>query len=93
MARTLLAEWGIAHRLYDPMDVAGFKAMIGAHTRLAWLEAPGSITMEFPDLRALPARRARAACCARSTTPGAPASRCGRSTSARAPPSICRCMR
>lgn len=58
MARTLLSEWGIAHRLYDPMDVAGFKAMIGAHTRLAWLEAPGSITMEFPDLRAL-ARAAR----------------------------------
>jgi len=58
MARTLLAEWGITHRLYDPMDVAGFKAMIGERTRLVWLEAPGSITMEFPDLRAL-ARVAR----------------------------------
>ncbi|HEX6018976.1 MAG TPA: PLP-dependent transferase [Burkholderiaceae bacterium] len=53
MARTLLAQWGIGHRLYDPMDVAGFKAMLGERTRLAWLEAPGSITMEFPDLRAL----------------------------------------
>jgi cystathionine beta-lyase len=58
MARTLLAEWGITHQLYDPMDVAGFKAMIGERTRLVWLEAPGSITMEFPDLRAL-ARAAR----------------------------------
>jgi len=53
MARTLLAEWGIAHKLYDPMDVAGLQALIGEHTRLVWLEAPGSITMEFPDLRAL----------------------------------------
>jgi len=58
MARTLLAEWGITHQLYDPMDVAGFVALIGERTRLAWLEAPGSITMEFPDLRAL-ARAAR----------------------------------
>src|SRR6185503_9396278 len=47
MARTLLAEWGIAHKLYDPMDVAGLQALIGEHTRLVWLEAPGSITMEF----------------------------------------------
>jgi len=53
MARTLLAEWGITHKVYDPMDVAAFKAAIGERTRLVWLEAPGSITMEFPDLRAL----------------------------------------
>jgi cystathionine beta-lyase len=53
MARTLLAEWGITHQLYDPMDVAGFKALISERTRLVWFEAPGSITMEFPDLRAL----------------------------------------
>ncbi|HET7525122.1 MAG TPA: PLP-dependent transferase [Burkholderiaceae bacterium] len=52
-ARVLLAEWGIAHKLYDPMDVSAFDALIGERTRLAWLEAPGSITMEFPDLRAL----------------------------------------
>ena len=58
MARTLLADWGIAHQLYDPMDVAAFKAMLNERTRLVWLEAPGSITMEFPDLRAL-ARAAR----------------------------------
>jgi len=58
MARTLLAEWGITHQLYDPMDVAGFASLLGERTRLVWLEAPGSITMEFPDLRAL-ARAAR----------------------------------
>jgi len=58
MARTLLADWGITHKLYDPMDAAGFKALISERTKLVWLEAPGSITMEFPDLRAL-ARAAR----------------------------------
>ncbi|HSB22824.1 MAG TPA: PLP-dependent transferase [Burkholderiaceae bacterium] len=58
MARTLLADWGITHQFYDPMDVAAFKAMLNERTRLVWLEAPGSITMEFPDLRAL-ARAAR----------------------------------
>jgi cystathionine beta-lyase len=32
MARTLLADWGITHKLYDPMDAAGFKALIGERT-------------------------------------------------------------
>jgi cystathionine beta-lyase len=53
LARSLLAGWGISHRLYDPMDAAGLAAMIGERTRLVWLEAAGSVTMEFPDLRAL----------------------------------------
>lgn len=53
MARTLLADWGVTHRFYDPLDVPAFAAMLGDKTKLVWLEAPGSITMEFPDLRAL----------------------------------------
>ncbi|MFO1220934.1 MAG: cystathionine beta-lyase [Burkholderiaceae bacterium] len=53
MARTRLAAWGVTHRLYDPMDVAAFATMLGPRTKLVWLEAPGSITMEFPDLRGL----------------------------------------
>jgi cystathionine beta-lyase len=53
LARTLLADWGIAHRLYDPLDAGGLAAMIGPRTRLVWLEAPGSVTMEFPDLGGL----------------------------------------
>ena len=53
MARTLLADWGIAHRLYDPMDAAALGGMIGERTRLVWIEAPGSVTMEFPDLGGL----------------------------------------
>jgi cystathionine beta-lyase len=52
-ARTLLSGFGITHRLYDPTDPPALSAMIGARTKLVWLEAPGSVTMEFPDLRAL----------------------------------------
>jgi cystathionine beta-lyase len=53
LARTDLARWGITHRLYDPLDAAGLGAMIGERTRLVWLEAAGSVTMEFPDLHGL----------------------------------------
>lgn len=45
-----LAAWGITHRMYDPMDPADLAARLGPKTRLVWLEAPGSITLEFPDL-------------------------------------------
>ena len=48
-----LANFGITHRLYDPMDPADLAAKFGHRTRLVWLEAPGSVTMEFPDLPAL----------------------------------------
>jgi cystathionine beta-lyase len=52
-ARHELAGWGIAHRFYDPMDPPSLAAAISERTRLIWLEAPGSVTMEFPDLVAL----------------------------------------
>ena len=48
-----LADWGITHQFYDPMNLADLAAKITAKTRLVWLEAPGSITMEFPDIPAL----------------------------------------
>ena len=48
-----LARWGITHRFYDPMDPADLAAQITPATRLVWLEAPGSITLEFPDMPAL----------------------------------------
>ncbi len=71
-ARHELARWGIAHRLYDPMDTAGFAALLGPATRLVWLEAPGSVTMEFPDLAALAAAaRARGITTALDNTWGA----------------------
>jgi len=50
-----LRRWGIHHRFYDPQDPADLKAQITPATRLAWLEAPGSITLEYPDLPALTA--------------------------------------
>ena len=53
LARHELARWGIKHRLYDPLDAAALAAMISPATRLLWLEAPGSVTMEFPDLAGL----------------------------------------
>ncbi len=52
-ARQELARWGIAHRLYDAMDPPSLAAAIGPQTQLVWLEAPGSVTMEFPDLKGL----------------------------------------
>lgn len=48
-----LAAWGITHRYYDPLDAADLAAKMGPATRLVWLEAPGSITLEFPDIPAL----------------------------------------
>ena len=60
LARTDLARWGITHRLYDPLDAAGLAARITPSTKLLWLEAAGSVTMEFPDLAGL-VQAARAA--------------------------------
>lgn len=48
-----LLQYGIAHAFYDPMDPADLAARITERTRLVWLEAPGSVSMEFPDLVAL----------------------------------------
>ncbi len=48
-----LAAWGITHALYDPMDVGSLAAALTPATKLVWLEAPGSVTLEFPDLRGL----------------------------------------
>jgi cystathionine beta-lyase len=53
LARGELAQWGITHRFYDPMDAAALPALITERTRLLWLEAAGSVTLEFPDLRGL----------------------------------------
>jgi len=53
LARHELAAWGITHKFYDPMDALGLASLIGPQTKLLWLEAAGSVTMEFPDLPAL----------------------------------------
>ncbi len=50
LAEGELAAFGITHQVYDPMDVADLAARINHKTKLVWLEAAGSVTMEFPDL-------------------------------------------
>ena len=72
LARSELARWGITHRLYDPLDAPALAAMIGPRTQLVWLEAAGSVTMEFPDLSGLvEAARSRGVTTALDNTWGA----------------------
>lgn len=53
LAEGELARFGITHQFYDAMNPLDLAARITPHTRLVWLEAAGSVTMEFPDLPAL----------------------------------------
>jgi cysteine-S-conjugate beta-lyase len=72
MATGELAQWGIGHQLYDPMDPQDLARRIGPRTRLVWLEAPGSVTMEFPDLPQMAATcRDKGVTCALDNTWGA----------------------
>jgi cystathionine beta-lyase len=72
LARHELAAWGITHRLYDPADANALAAMVTPATKLVWVEAPGSATMEFPDLPNLvPAARSQGALVALDNTWGA----------------------
>lgn len=56
LAAQLLTQYGISYRLYDAMQPEALTFQ--ANTRLIWLEAAGSVTMEFPHLGHL-AQRAR----------------------------------
>ena len=72
LARHELARYGITHRFYDATRPQSLTDAISERTRLVWLEAPGSITMEFPDLAALvAAARARGVTTALDNTWGA----------------------
>lgn len=72
MAEGELAQWGIGHQRYDPMDPDDLARRLGPRTKLVWIEAPGSVTMEFPPLRALAALcRARGVTTALDNTWGA----------------------
>jgi cysteine-S-conjugate beta-lyase len=64
--------WGITYQLYDPLKPQDLEASIGPRTKLVWVEAPGSVTMEFPDLPALVRIcRAHGVTCALDNTWGA----------------------
>ncbi len=72
LAEGELAQFGITHQVYDALDVNDLAARITSRTRLVWLEAAGSVTMEFPDLVALVQLcKARGVLCALDNTWGA----------------------
>lgn len=45
-----LMGWGVTHQYYNPMDPEDLEAQISSRTKLVWLEAAGSVTLEFPNL-------------------------------------------
>jgi cystathionine beta-lyase len=53
LGRWLSTDFGVTARYYDPMIGAGIAALIQPNTKLLWAEAPGSVSMEVPDLPAL----------------------------------------
>jgi cystathionine beta-lyase len=68
LTESWLPQWGVSHRFYDPMTVPELRD----NTKLVWLEAAGSITLEFPDLLGtLAACRARGVTTALDNTWGA----------------------
>ena len=85
MAANVLKRWGIAHQSYDAMDLPALAARLDAlaessPTRkpLLWVEAPGSVTMEFPDLSTMVAlAKARGITVALDNTWGAGLAFCG----------------
>jgi cystathionine beta-lyase len=53
LGRWLSNDFGITARYYDPMIGAGILELIQPNTKLIWTEAPGSVSMEVPDLPAI----------------------------------------
>jgi len=53
LANWLQRDFGITVCYYDPMVGAGITDLIHDNTRLIWTEAPGSVSMEVPDLPAI----------------------------------------
>lgn len=53
LGRWLSQDFGIAVRFYDPLIGAGIAELIRPNTRLVWTEAPGSVSMEVPDIPAI----------------------------------------
>lgn len=49
----LARDFGISARYYDPMAGAAIAEVMQPNTRLIWTEAPGSVSMEVPDIPAI----------------------------------------
>lgn len=55
MGSWLARDFGVSARYYDPLAGAGIAELIQPNTKLVWVEAPGSVTMEVPDVPAIAA--------------------------------------
>ncbi len=53
LGRWLSQDFGVSARFYDPMIGSGIADLIQPNTKLVWAEAPGSVSMEVPDLPAI----------------------------------------
>lgn len=53
LARWLERDFGISVRFYDPLIGGEIAGMLQPNTRLIWTEAPGSVSMEVPDIAAI----------------------------------------
>ncbi len=53
LANWLAHDFGITARYYDPLIGSGIADLIQPNTRLIWTEAPGSVSMEVPDIPAI----------------------------------------
>jgi len=53
LGRWLSHHFAVSVRFYDPLIGAGISALLQDNTRLVWVEAPGSVSMEVPDIPAI----------------------------------------
>ncbi len=53
LANWLQKDFGITARFYDPMAGEAIADLIRPNTKLIWVEAPGSVSMEVPDVPAI----------------------------------------
>ncbi len=53
LGASMLAAFGVETSFYDPTDASSAEALVDGRTRLMWIETPGSVTMEVPDVPAL----------------------------------------
>ncbi|MDO9218187.1 MAG: cystathionine beta-lyase [Lacisediminimonas sp.] len=52
-ANAMARDYGVQVRYYDPLVGAGIAALLQDNTKLVWTEAPGSVSMEVPDIPAI----------------------------------------
>jgi cystathionine beta-lyase len=52
-ADAMARDYGVQVRYYDPLVGAGIAALLQDNTKLVWTEAPGSVSMEVPDIPAI----------------------------------------